>query len=78
MKKGQIKKPTKASDFPRNFQLNIKPAQNARTRIRQLLCSFIPLHPYEETEEFDSCYPEQGMVNKVINKQFLTINRCSN
>ncbi|MDX3917229.1 MULTISPECIES: hypothetical protein [Olivibacter] len=53
MKKTIRKKLTRAPEFQKNLQLNIKPVQNTRTNIRQFLRSFIPLHSPEEGEDID-------------------------
>ncbi|WP_166670770.1 hypothetical protein [Olivibacter sp. XZL3] len=57
MKKTIRKKLTKAPEFlQKSLQLNIKPVRNTRTHIRQLLRSFIPLHPTKEVEDIDPLY----------------------
>ncbi|MDM8174112.1 hypothetical protein QT327_07045 [Olivibacter sp. 47] len=56
MKKTIRKKLTKAPEFQKSLQLNIKPVRNTRTDIRQLLRSFIPRHPTKGVEDIDPLY----------------------
>ncbi|MEH6307245.1 hypothetical protein RYH73_16475 [Olivibacter sp. CPCC 100613] len=51
MKGKMQKKAIKKIDLPKNLQPIIKPIRNTRTQIRQLLRSFIPLHPSEDTTD---------------------------
>jgi hypothetical protein len=57
MKRIKKKRQTGTADFPKNLHPTIKPFRNTRTRIRQLLRSFIPLHSHQEGEAIEPLSP---------------------
>ncbi|WP_165447054.1 hypothetical protein [Olivibacter jilunii] len=51
MKRNTYKENIRSADLPKDLKPIIKPVRNTRTKIRQLLRSFIPLHSPEDTSE---------------------------
>ncbi|QNL49794.1 hypothetical protein H8S90_24320 [Olivibacter sp. SDN3] len=57
MKNNAKSKTVRKPDFPKNLKPIIKPTKNPRKQIRQLLRSFIPLHPQQEISDSYQQFP---------------------